>query len=53
MLWVSYGKVAQEGIKGMIAESQNRAEAVWKFVAALGGKLLSYHLLLNGEFDFL
>jgi len=53
MLWVSYGKVAQEGIKGMIAEPQNRAEAVWKFVAALGGKLLSYHLLLNGEFDFL
>jgi len=52
MLWVSYGKVTQEGVKGMIAEPQNRAEPVGKLVAALGGKLLSYHLLLNGEFDF-
>ena|SRR5210317_1482666 len=52
MLWVSYGKVTQEGIKGMIAEPQNRAEVVGKLVAALGGKMLSYHLLLNGEFDF-
>ena len=52
MLWASYGKVTQEGVKGMIAEPQNRAEPVGKLVAALGGKLLSYHLLLNGEFDF-
>lgn len=36
----------------MIAEPQNLAEPVGKLVAALGGKLLSYHLLLNGEFDF-
>ena len=52
MLWVSYGKVTQEGIKGMVAEPQNRAEVVGKLVGALGGKLLSYHLLLNGDFDF-
>ena len=53
MLWVSYGKLTQEGIKGMIAQPQNRAEAVGKLVAALGGKMLSYHLLLNGEIDYL
>lgn len=52
MLWISYGKVTQEGIKGMVAEPQNRAEIVGKLVAALGGKLVSYHLLYNGEFDF-
>ena len=52
MLWISYGKVTQEGIKGMIAEPQNRAEAVGKLVEALGGKLISYHMLLNGEIDF-
>ena len=52
MLWVSYGKVTQEGIKGMITEPQNRAEAVGKLVEALGGKLISYHMLLNGEIDF-
>ncbi len=52
MLWVSYGKVTQEGIKGMITEPQNRAEAVGKLVETLGGKLISYHMLLNGEIDF-
>jgi uncharacterized protein with GYD domain len=52
MLWVSYGKVSQEGIKGMVANPQNRAEAVSKLVEALGGKLVSYHMLLNGDIDF-
>ena len=42
MLWVSYGKITQEGIKGMIANPANRAEAVSKLVEALGGKLISY-----------
>jgi uncharacterized protein with GYD domain len=53
MLWVSYGKVTQEGIKGMIANPENRAEPVGKLVEALGGKLVSYHLLLNGDIDFI
>ena len=28
MLWVSYGKVSQEGMKGMLMNPQNREEAV-------------------------
>jgi uncharacterized protein with GYD domain len=52
MLWASFGKISQEGIKGLIAEPQNRAEPVGKLVEALGGKLISYHLLLNAEIDF-
>jgi uncharacterized protein with GYD domain len=52
MLWVSYGKVSQEGIKGMISDPQNREEAVGKLLEAYGGKLVSYHLLLNGDVDF-
>jgi uncharacterized protein with GYD domain len=52
MLWVSYGKVSQEGIKGMVANPENRAEVVSKLVEALGGKLVSYHMLLNGDIDF-
>lgn len=52
MLWATYGKISQEGIKGIIAEPQNRAEPVGKLVEALGGKLISYHLLLNAEIDF-
>ena len=53
MLWVSYGKVSQEGMKGMLANPQNREEAVGKLVEGLGGKLVSYHLLLNGDIDFI
>jgi uncharacterized protein with GYD domain len=53
MLWVSYGKISREGIQGTIAKPQNRAEAVGKLVEALGGKLISYHLLLNGDIDFI
>jgi len=30
MLWVSYGKFTNEGIKGLIDKPQNRAEAVSK-----------------------
>jgi uncharacterized protein with GYD domain len=52
MLWVSYGKVSIEGIKGMVANPENRAEVVSKLVEALGGKLVSYHMLLNGDIDF-
>ena len=52
MLWVSYGKFTQESIKGMIANPQNREEDVAKLMEALGGKLISYHLLLNGYIDF-
>jgi hypothetical protein len=41
MLWISYGRVSQEGMKGMIANPQNREEAVGKLVEGLGGKLAS------------
>ena len=52
MLWVSYGKVSEEGIKGMVATPSNRAEAVSALLEAYGGKLVSYHLVLNGDIDF-
>jgi uncharacterized protein with GYD domain len=53
MLWESYGKYTQEGIKGMIANPANRAEAAGKLSEALGGKLISCHMLLNGDIDFI
>ena len=52
MLWVSYGKFSKEGIQGMIANPQDRSEAVGKLIQAYGGKLVSYHLLMNGDVDF-
>jgi uncharacterized protein with GYD domain len=53
MLWVTYGKFSKEGIQGLIAKPQNRAEPVRKLVEALGGKLISHHLVLNGDIDFI
>jgi uncharacterized protein with GYD domain len=32
---------------------QNREKAVAKLVEGLGGKLVSYHMLLNGDIDFI
>ena len=52
MLWAAYGRMTQEGIKGMATKPQNRADAVSKLVEALGGKMISYHMLLNGDIDF-
>jgi uncharacterized protein with GYD domain len=52
MLWASYGKLTSESVKGMITNPQNRAEAVKRLAEALGGRMVSYHMLLNGEIDF-
>lgn len=52
MLWVSYGKIAKEGIQGMVAKPQNREKAIGKLLEAYGGKMISYHLLFNGDIDF-
>ena len=53
MLWVTYGKFSKEGMEGLIAKPQNRAEPVCKLVEALGGKLISHYFVLNGDIDFI
>jgi len=53
MLWVSYGKFTNEGIKGLIENPQNRADAVSNLMEPHGGKLISYYFLLNGDIDFI
>ena len=52
MLWASYGRISKDGVQGMLDNPTNRAEAVGKLVQAYGGKLISYHMLMNGEIDF-
>ena len=52
MLWASYGRISQDGIKGILDKPTNRAEAVGTLLEAYGGKLISYHLLMNGDIDF-
>ena len=53
MLWASYGRISQDGVKGMLSNPTNRAEAVGKLLEAYGGKLISYHMLMNGDIDFI
>ena len=53
MLWVSYGRFTNEGIRGLMDKPQNRAEAVKKLMEPHGGKLISYYFLLNGDIDFI
>lgn len=53
MLWASYGKLTNESIQGLVSNPQNRAEAIAKLVDAYGGELVSYHMLLNGDIDFI
>ena len=53
MIYVTYGKMSREGLNGLTAKPENRAEALGKMVDALGGKLIDYYFLLNGEIDFI
>ena len=52
MLWASYGRISKDGMNGMLNNPHNRAEAVGKLLEAYGGKLVSYHMLMNGDVDF-
>ena len=52
MLWASYGRISKEGVQGLIDNPTNRAEALKKLLKAYGGKLVSYHMLMNGSIDF-
>ena len=53
MLWTSYGKFTNESIKGLVSNPQDRADAVARLVDAYGGEMVSYHMLLNGDIDFI
>jgi uncharacterized protein with GYD domain len=52
MLWASYGRISQDGVKAILSNPTNRAEAIGKLIEAYGGKLISYHMLMNGDVDF-
>ena len=53
MIYITYGKMSKEGLNGLIAKPENRAETLGKMVDALGGKLVDYYFLLNGKIDFI
>lgn len=53
MIWVSYGRISQEGVKGILDKPTNRADAVGKLLEAYGGKLIHYYMVMNGDIDFI
>ncbi len=50
--FITQGRFAADGIKGLIAKPEDRREAVEKLCAACGGKLKDYYVT-TGENDFL
>lgn len=51
-IFITQGRYSRDAVKGMIANPEDRAEAVSKLFGALGGKLLAYYVTF-GEHDWL
>jgi len=51
-LFITRGRFTQDAIKGMLANPEDRAQAVGQLFAQSGGKLLAYYMTF-GEHDFL
>jgi uncharacterized protein with GYD domain len=49
---ITQGRYTREAVKGIIVKPEDRAEAVSRLFAKVGGRLLSYYLMF-GEYDFL
>lgn len=50
--YITQGRWTADGIKGMLAHPEDRANAIKKMFDATGGKLISYYVTF-GEYDFL
>ena len=49
---ITQGRFTKDGLKGTIATSEDRAEAIGRLIAQVGGKLVAYYLT-SGDCDFL
>ena len=50
--FISQGRYTRDALKGMIANPEDRAEAVAKLAQQAGGRLVAYYVT-SGEYDFL
>ena len=50
--FITQARFTKEGLKGMIAAPEDRAEVVGRLITAVGGKLNAYYLT-SGEYDIL
>jgi len=51
-IYITQGRYTREAIKGMIVKPEDRADAISRAMAKVGGRLISYYITF-GEFDFL
>ena len=51
-IFITQGRFTRDAIQGMLAEPENREEAVRELLSQSGGKLLAYYMTF-GDYDFL
>jgi len=51
-IYITQGRYTREAIKGMLVKPEDRAEAVSRLLAKVGGKLIGYYVTF-GDYDFL
>jgi uncharacterized protein with GYD domain len=51
-IYITQGRYTREAIKGMLIKPEDRAEAVSRALAKVGGRLIGYYLTF-GEYDFM
>jgi uncharacterized protein with GYD domain len=51
-IYITQGRYTRDAVKGMIVKPEDRAEAVSRLLAKVGGRLHGYYLTF-GEYDFL
>jgi uncharacterized protein with GYD domain len=50
--YITQGRYTREAIKGMIVKPEDRADAVSRAMARVGGRLIGYYVTF-GDYDFL
>jgi hypothetical protein len=50
-IYITQGRYTREAIKGMIVKPEDRAEAISRLIAKVGGRLIGFYLTF-GEYDF-
>jgi uncharacterized protein with GYD domain len=51
-IYITQGRYSRDAIKGMIDKPEDRAEALGRMLAKVGGRLIGYYITF-GEYDFL
>lgn len=51
-IFIHQGRYSEAALKGLMANPEDRAEAVAKLLEAAGGKMLAYYVTL-GEYDYM